>query len=405
MRILLITLWFPPEPRKLLGELAGTLRDLGHEVTVLTGFPNWPTGRVYPGYRIRLWQREVLDGVSVIRVAMYPDHSHNRLKRALNFLSFSVVAALISPFLLPKHDVIYAVQPIPAGLPAMFLSWCWKVPFVLGIFDLWPDSLAATGFADRGPLMSLMGKAIDFVQRRCALMTVISDGFRRTLIERGVEPRKIRLLHNWVDTEHYHSGPSGRLRIAEIVGENKFTIIFAGLIGPAQELSVVIKAAQLVKSLPRIRFLIVGDGIEKGRLEDAARQIGLDNVVFLGWQPEDDMPGILGQASALLLHLRDEPLFRITIPHKVYAYLAMGKPILAALAGDAADVVRSANAGVICPPGSPEELANAVIRLASMPQAYLDELGANGRQTASAKYERRVQVKRLEAILSEAQFC
>jgi colanic acid biosynthesis glycosyl transferase WcaI len=402
MRILLLTQWYPPEPRRIFGELAQTLQARGHDVTVLTGFPNWPNGSIYPGYRMRLWQRETVGGVNVVRVPLFLDHSQNRLRRGLNLLSFSVAAALLAPFLVPRPHVIHAIQPIPAGLAAVLLAKLWRIPFTVEIQDLWPDSLQATGFAGQGRLIGWLGKVTAWIQNHAARVRVISEGFRRRLIERGASISRVQVIPNWIDTEQYRPTEPGTFRLSQLVGEGKFCVVFGGLIGPAQDLGVVVEAARLVQDLREVRFVIVGDGIERERLAEKVTQLRLGNIVFAGWKPEEDMPGILSQASVLLLHLRDEPLFHITVPHKTYSYLAMGKPVVAAMAGDPANVIRQANAGIICAPGDPVAMAAAVRQMVALSSQQRAQFGANGRDAACSKYDRTVVIGQMERLMLDA---
>jgi colanic acid biosynthesis glycosyl transferase WcaI len=351
---------------------------------------------------MRLWQRETVSGVNVVRVPLFLDHSQNRVRRGLNLLSFAVAASILAPFLVSRPQVIHAIQPIPAGLAAVLLAKLWRIPYTVEIQDLWPDSLQATGFAGQGRLLEWLGKVTAWVQNHAARVRVISNGFQRRLTERGASLDRIQVISNWIDTEQYSPSEPGSFRLSDLVGAGKFCVVFGGLIGPAQDLSVVVEAARLVQDLTEVRFIIIGDGIERQQLSEKAARSGVTNIVFAGWKREDEMPAILSQASVLLLHLRDEPLFSITVPHKTYTYLAMGKPILAAMAGDPAGVVQEANAGITCAPGNPVAMADAVRRLVALSEEEREKLGANGREAACTKYERTVLVGRMEQLMREA---
>ena len=400
MRILLLSQWFPPEPQRLLADLVIGLQSLGHEVTVLTGFPNFPTGKIYPGYRQHLYQRECLEGMSVIRLPLYPDHSHSALKRILSIFSFSLSASLLGPFLAPKVDAIYVIHP-PAtiGLAAWLLSRLRRAPFVYEIQDMWPESLQATGMLRRKWMLWLVNALTNWCYRRAAAIRVLSPGFRENLIGKGVPPEKIHFVSNWIDTDFYHPLEPDSDFAATHGLADRFNVLFAGMIGPAQALDVVLDAAERLRDLPNVQFVLVGDGNDQPRLKKEAQERGLVNVKFLGRFQESEMGKFFAVSDVLLVHLRNDPLFGITIPHKIYTYMAVGKPILAALSGDPAEVVVSEKAGIACPSGDPAALADAVRRLRALPPAELREMGGRGRQAACNKYHRNVLVPEIAEIL------
>lgn len=403
MRILLLTQWFLPEPQKLLFELAVTLKELGHEVTVLTGLPNWPTGRIYPGYKYRLWQKEEMGGVTVIRVPLYPDHSRNGMLRALNFFSFSVAAAVLGPFLVPRVDVIHVVHPpITIGVAAWVISRLRGVPFTYEIQDMWPETLAATGMVRKTWALRLVGWLAQWVYRRSDGIRVISPGFRENLIAKGVPAEKIHTVSNWVDPEFYIPVlPDESLR-QELGFLDKFVVSYAGTIGPAQEIDTLVEAAALLEDLPDVMFAVFGDGMERKSLTEKVAARGLENVRFYGHRPATDMPGIYALTDVLLIHLKDDPLFRITIPHKTFVYMAVAKPVLAAVEGDVADVITNAGAGITCPPSQPRLLADAVRRLRAMSSEARAQMGQQGRKAAETTYERRTLVSQIALLLQSA---
>ncbi len=403
MRILLLTQWFPPEPQKLLFELAVTLKELGHDVTVLTGLPNWPTGRIYPGYKYRLWQKEEMGGVTVIRVPLYPDHSRNGVLRALNFFSFSFAAALLGPFLAPRVDVIHVVHPpITMGVAAWVISRLRGVPFTYEIQDMWPETLVATGMVRKAWALRLVGWLAQWVYRRADGIRVISPGFRDNLIAKGVPAGKIHTISNWVDPEFYMPVPPNEMRRQELGFSNKFVVVYAGTIGPAQEIDTLVEAAALLEDLPDVILAIFGDGMEREILTEKIAARGLKNVRFYGHRPATDMPGIYALTDVLLIHLKDDPLFRITIPHKTFVYMAVAKPVLAAVEGDVADVITKAGAGITCHPSQPRLLADAIRQLRAMPPEKLVQMGQQGRKAAETTYERKTLVSQVALLLHSA---
>ncbi len=197
MRILILTQWYPPEPALLLQELAQTLHELGHDIEVLTGFPNYPAGVVYPGYCIRPWQRQTLAGIPLVRVPLYPNHSKSGLRRILNYVSFALSAALLGPWLSQRPDVIFVYHPpLTIGLPAWVLSRIWRVPFVYQIQDMWPETLAATGMLNSPRVLNLVGAVAQWVYRSAAALLVISPGFRDNLLAKGVTESTIHVIPN-----------------------------------------------------------------------------------------------------------------------------------------------------------------------------------------------------------------
>jgi len=403
MKILILTQWYPPEPDLLIQELAQTLMAHGHHVTVLTGFPNYPSGQLYPGYRLKLLQKETIVGVPVVRVFLYPEHSRSEIKRALNYLSFAVSAATLGWLAVSKPDVMFVWHPpLTIGIPAYILSRLWCVPFFYHIEDIWPETLSATGMMNNPAVLNGVGKLAMWIYRKSAEIGVISPGFRENLIKKGVPTDKIHVIFNWVDTEAYDVTAPDPVLAEELGLSNRFNVMFAGNIGEAQGLEVVLDAAKLLRDLKDVQFVLVGDGVALPRLNQTAIDQALNNVLFLGRYPQDRMPALYALADVLLVHLKDDPLFRITIPCKIMTYLASGKPILAAVAGDAAKVVKDADAGLGCPPGNPEALAESVQKFYHLDREELRRMGMNGRRAAQNMYSREYSVSKIEAILQQA---
>ncbi len=399
MRMLLLTQWYPPEPDLKGHVLAEEMRRRGHQVEVVTAFPNYPEGRVYPGYRLRWRQLEVLKGVPVLRLPLYPDHSSSPLRRALNNLSFAASAAMGAPVLCREPDVVWAYSPpLTTGIPAWWIGLMRRAPFIFEVVDMLPESLVATGMVRDGVVFQCLGKLAEFVYKRAAAIIVVSPGFKRNLIGKGVPAEKIHYIPNWADEAIFR--PVERdLALGKKHGfAGRFNVIFGGNMGPAQELQVVLKAAKILKDVGEIRFALIGDGIDLPNLEAEAKRRSLTNVLFIARQPATEMPRFFAWADALLVHLRDEPLFRITIPSKTLAYLACGRPIVCAMAGDAADVVRQSKAGVVCPPGNPTALAEAIRSLYAMEPSKREELGRAGRGAFLKEYACQVLMDRYERL-------
>jgi lipopolysaccharide/colanic/teichoic acid biosynthesis glycosyltransferase len=378
LRILLISQWFDPEPT-FKGQLfAQELKRQGHDVRVLTGFPNYPGGKVYDGYRIRLFQREVVDGIPILRVPLYPSHDGSGLRRAINYLSFAATATL-GALLTKRPDVAYVYHP-PAtvGLPAMALKLFKGVPFVYDVQDLWPDTLAATGMLNRRSLLALVGRVMTGVYRAASSVVVLSEGFRAALVGRSVPEGQIHVIPNWADEKQINLAQPPASRARELGFDGKFTVTFAGNMGKGQALETVLDAAEILRERGDIRFLLVGGGIESESLKRHAVERELDNVVFLPRRPISEIGEILALSDALLVHLGDDPLFAITIPSKTQAYLMAGRPILMGVRGDASRIIEQTSAGISFEPENSADLASAVRALTNLSEPELRLMGERG---------------------------
>ncbi|MDI1335920.1 MAG: glycosyltransferase family 4 protein [Lacunisphaera sp.] len=380
MRILFLSQWFTPEPDFKGLPFARELQRRGHEVVVLTGFPNYPGGKVYPGYRIRFWQWEKMDGIEVLRVPLYPSHDRSAIGRVLNYASFAVAATVLGLLKIRRVDVAYVYHP-PAtiGLPALAFQWLRGVPCVYDVQDLWPDTLAATGMVRSRALLGLAGYWSNFIYRHVTHAVVLSPGFKARLIERGVKPGNVSVIYNWSPDARRADAPTVLLETEQRLLANRFNVVFAGNLGAAQGLDTVLAAAGLLQSTqPAVQFVFVGDGVDAAHLKADAARRALANVLFLPRRPAAAMGAMYATADALLVHLRDDPLFEITIPSKTQAYLAAGRPILMAVRGDAAALVTQAGAGLCCEPGNAAQLAALVRQLLAMPEADRIAMGAAG---------------------------
>ena len=403
MRILFLTQWFDPEPAFKGIAFAKELLRRGHQVEVLTGFPNYPGGRVYPGYRVRLRQREAMDGIPVTRVALYPSHDQSALRRVANYMSFALTASSVGALSVSRPDVTYVYHP-PAtiAMPAMVVKMLRRAPFVLDVQDLWPDTLTATGMVGNAAVLGAVAAFCRLAYRSAARVVVQSPGFKRRLVERGVEPAKIEVIYNWT----YQPAPGPAQRDAPILQEagidGRFTVVFAGTMGRAQALSSVLDAAGLVAAcVPRAQFVFVGGGVERAALEARSRELALPNVKFLASRGPAEVAPLMAAADVLLVHLRDDPLFTITIPSKTQAYLAAGRPVVMAVRGDAAALVQDAGAGVCVDPENPQALASAICDLASLAPEALAAMGARGRSYYEAHLSMAAGVDRFEGVFRE----
>jgi colanic acid biosynthesis glycosyl transferase WcaI len=402
MRILLVTQWFEPEPTFKGLLFARELAARGHEVEVLTGFPNYPGGHVYPGYRTRPWVREQIDGISILRVALYPSHDKSAFGRVLNYTSFAISAAVIGTALVRKPDVVYVYNP-PAtiGLPAVTLGLLRRVPFVYDICDLWPDTVAMSGMMSSPVAFTLLDKWCSFIYRRARHIVVVSPGVKQQLIRRGVPPDKIDVIYNWCDEATIQPTISDAELASKLGLAGCFNVMFAGTMGLGQALDAVLEAAALCRrTLPKVQFVFVGGGVDRSRLEQKAGDLGLNNVRFLPRQPMSAMGAVLSLADVLLVHLKDHPLFSITIPSKTQAYMASGKPVLMAVRGDAAQLVIQSGGGLVCEPEDPRSIAETVARFAAMSPEQRRRMGAAGKRYYDAQLSVKAGVNKFEALFA-----
>ncbi|MFC1531360.1 glycosyltransferase family 4 protein [Gemmatimonadota bacterium] len=403
MRILLLSQWFTPEPTFKGVGFARALRARGHHVQVLTGFPNYPGGKLYPGYKVQPHTLEVLDGIPVHRVPLYPSHDSGRLGRLANYASFALSAAILGPALIEPADVAYVYHPpITIGIPALSLKMLRGIPFVLDIQDLWPDTLAATNMVSNKAVLGATGRFCSAIYRSASRLVVLSPGFKSVLVSRGVPEDKIEVIYNWCDGDVASPAPSSRKLADGIDWEGRFNIIFAGTMGKAQDLDTVLRAAALLQAdTPQVQFVLIGGGVEVKRLRAAAEEMALTNVQFLPRVPMREIGAILSSAEALLIHLRADPLFEITIPSKTQAYLAAGRPILMGVNGDARNLLREAGAGICFEPGDAEGLAASTRLLVNMSQEDRERLGLNGRAYYVNNLSLDIGVSRFELLLDE----
>jgi glycosyltransferase involved in cell wall biosynthesis len=378
-KVLLLTQWFDPEPTIKGLPFARELVRLGFDVEVLTGFPNYPHGKLYPGYQQRWLQRETIDGVRIRRVPLYPSHDQSALRRVLNYLSFAVTSLLYGLRAAGRADVIYAYHPpLTVGVVAAILKIVRRRPVVYDIQDMWPDTLAATGMISSPRVLGTVAAVCRWVYRAADRIVVLSPGFKQMLEQRGVPSAKLEVIYNWADGVTLRSTQAPLPD--DFPGPDRFRVVFAGNLGKAQALDSLLEAArQLQARNSRVSLVFIGGGVEAKPLREKAMAMGLPNVTFLPPGPMPEIGSVLQAADALLVHLRKDRLFEITIPSKTQAYMAVGKPILMAVRGDAADLVKASGAGVVAQPEDPSSIAAAAQSLADMDSERLAQMGARAR--------------------------
>jgi colanic acid biosynthesis glycosyl transferase WcaI len=382
VRILLLTQLFEPEPNFLKGvRFARFLQERGHSVEVLTSFPNYPGGRLYPGYRLRAFQRESVGGVDVLRVPHYPSHDNSAVRRILSYCSFAASAALIGTSRVQPPDVIHVYQgPATLMLAGRTIARLRGGRVVLDIQDLWPDSVTGSGMIRSPRLARILDAFCRWTYARANRIVVLSQAYKDRLVGLGVPTEKVDVVYNWCD-EASLLPPVAELddSTRNVLPPGHFHVVYAGSLGPLQDLGPVIDAAHLLSTHPAgIRLTLVGNGIEAASLRDHAWSAGVSNVTFVPRQDQQSAAAILKRADVLLVHLKDHPLSRGAIPQKVQAYLAAGRPIVIGANGEAADLVEHAGGGVRCRPGDVSDIARAIAQLAALSETERQTMGSRG---------------------------
>lgn len=405
-RVCYITQWYPPEPVGVSRWIPERLAELGWDVRVLTGIPNWPSGRVHDGYRATRPGWETINGLTVRRAPLYPSHDASAVRRMLNYVSWAVSATVFGLGAIRSSDVVVVhSSPATAALPAMVAKVLMRKPYVLMIQDLWPDSVFSSGFLTKGLVARFAERGLGWFTRLsyrwASAITVLSPSMKRVLVARGVPEGKVTLVYNWVDeAELRPAKPDPELRASLGLTSDDFIVMYAGAHGPAQGLDVLIRAIAKIPSGERIHLVMVGDGIESQALIDLATGLNLtDRVHVLGRRPMADMPGLFAAADLQVVSLIDTPLFRVNMPSKVATIMFSGRPLLVVAAGDPADVVVSADAGFAARPGDPDDVARAMREARAVGADNLRRMGANGRTAYDVTMSAAIGGKALSEIL------
>lgn len=402
MRVLILSQYYKPEPVPKPAELAESLVARGHTVSVLTGYPNYPSGTLYDGYRLAPAARASVDGIPVVRAFEYPDHGTRATGRIANYVSFMLAAPLASA-LAPSCDVIYVWHPpLTVGVAAALIARARRVPFVYDVQDIWPESAVLAGMLKPGLLVRFMSWLERIIYRQADHILVTTEGARQNLLGKGVPSRKVSVMKHWIDDRVFALAPSeARDGVrARYEWRDRFVVLFAGNIGLVQGLDTVLDAAAALPDSSSALIAIVGDGTDRARLEARARAMGLERrVVFLGRQPAESMPAFFAAADALLVHLKKGELSRLVIPTKTMAYLAAGRPIIMAMDGAAAELVTDAAAGAAIPPGDAPRLAEAIEAMRGLCDAERLAMGERGRRYLARHFTREVVVPEYEALL------
>jgi glycosyltransferase involved in cell wall biosynthesis len=380
MRVLIVSQYFWPESFRI-NELAQSLVAHGVDVDVLTGKPNYPEGKIYPGYRALGSMHELWQGANVFRVPIFPRGFRSGLRLFLNYLLFIFSAMVFGAWQLrdTKSDVIfvYAPSPLLQALPALFIGWIKRIPVVVYVQDLWPESLEATGYVHNRLVIRMVDWLVKLIYQSSDLILVSSRPFKNS-IQKYLPSAEIVYYPNSVDASF--SNPDSGLKLDLPALDDSFCVVFAGNVGSAQAVHVIAEAAEQLRDHHNIRLVVLGSGSELEWLRSQIIECGLSNLFLAGRFPVEAMPNLLSRADALLVTLANQRIFAATIPNKIQAYMAVGRPIIASMNGEGARLVHEANAGISVPAEDGAALADAILKLHAMPAADRDRLGENGRQ-------------------------
>ncbi len=400
MKVAIVSQYYPPEPVRIPSEIAAALTDRGHSVRVVTGFPNYPTGRLAPGFRQRWRHVETDDKVLVRRVPLFVNHSRNPLARALNYTSFALSSRSTRRFV-DWADVVYvyATQMTAASAP---MAWTRRggPPVVLHVVDLWPESVTGSSLVQGGALKHAIDRMlVPWLRRmygRAAAVISIGPGMAGLLVERGAAPDRIETVYNWASEDNVTPR-------SEPEPHEGLRLMYAGNIGDMQDLETVVRAFARLDDLPGRRLTLVGSGVAESRIRALVRQSGLDDVVeFAGRMERSEMSALYAESDFQLVTLKPLPIFEATIPSKLQASLAHGVPVITNVAGDVTRLVEDWNVGVTCAPGDPEALADAIRRAHAIGHRERVQMGRRARNLYTSTMSKEQAMTAIERTLERA---
>lgn len=404
MKLLFISQYYSPEVGAGSARVTGFAENLvrfGHSVTVITGFPNYPPGVVYPGYNGRPFLNESINGVKVLRTWLFTSGKKTKAGRVLTYLTFALSATIRALLMKGDFDVIFVSSPpLFVGLPALAMSKVKNIPYIFDVRDLWPEMAILLGeLREESIAARLVIRLEKTLYSSARKISVVTPGKREKLLRSGVPEDKVFELSNGVD-DYFVELPDELIRRVDLgFLDQDFIVTYAGTIGLAQGLEILVDAADRLRSNPRIKFLIVGEGVQKQALMDRVSQARLDTVRFLPLQPKRAMPSLLRISDIAFVPLKSDELTD-SVPSKLYEYLGVGCPVILAAHGDSCELVRKAEGGIIIEPGNVEQLVETLIYLSEHP-GHAAQYGENGRAHVRRKYLRSRLAKTLEVQLLE----
>jgi len=403
MNILIVTQYFWPENFRI-NDLAIGLHEKGHNISVLTGIPNYPGGRFFEGYGLFRKRSENYHGISVLRVPLFSRGKGTGFRLAVNYLSFALSASIWGPFICrDNYDIIFVYEPSPitVGIPALVLKKIKSVPVIFWMQDLWPESLTAAGAVKSKIVLKLFEFLVRIIYLGCDKILAQSRAFIPNILRLTGDSKQVLYYPNSAE-EFYQPINVADNAHEQVIMPKGFRITFAGNIGAAQDFETILAAAELIKEQKDIKWVIIGEGRMLPWVKDQVTKRGLESTVnFPGRYPAEAMPRFFAISDVLLVSLKKEPIFSLTIPAKIQSYLACAKPIIAALDGEGAKVVEESGAGIACPAENPDALAKTVLKIYDMPEKDRQLMGKNGRIYFERNFERNMLIDRLESWMDE----
>lgn len=399
MRVLLVTQYFYPENFKS-NDVAFELARRGYDVTVLTGLPNYPGGKVFDGYGIFRKRKETINGVKVLRTLVVPRGKGGGVRLALNYMSWAFIASVWAFFmsLFNRYDavIVHETSPITQGFPALAVKWMRRVPMYFWVLDLWPESLQAAGNINNRHVLGFFAWVAKLMYRNSEKILISSRGFRESILDKGDFDDKLVYFPNWAE-DVFAASPDVQVPALP----DGFKVMFAGNVGEAQDFDNVLRAAMLLKGTG-VRLIILGDGRKKAWADSFVAENGLEDVVFMmGRHPLETMPAFFSQADVLFLSLKNDYIFSLTAPAKLQAYMASGKPVLAMVDGEARNLIDDAECGLSCAAGDYKAFAQCVQNLKSMSDDERDEMGRKGLEYFDRNFRKDKCIDKLCTILND----
>lgn len=400
MKVLLVTQYFYPENFKS-NDIAFELTKRGHEVTVLTGLPNYPAGKLFPGYGITKKRKEVINGVTVIRALLFLRGKGGGVRLFLNYFSWAFFASVRAFFLAISHKydavIVHEPSPITQGFPAIVYKKLRKVPIYFWVLDLWPESLESAGGIKNKYVLGIFRKMVQYIYNNCDKILISSKGFAASILEKGNYQDKLVYFPNWAED----AVSAGESNYDIPVLPDGFKVMFAGNIGVAQDIEAIMNAALELKENKNIHFIIIGDGRSKRWAEKIAEENGLNETVhFLGRFPIEAMKTFFDRADVLLVSLKDEPIFNVTVPAKMQAYLSVGKPILSMLNGEGSEIIKEAGAGLVANAGDYKQLSENILELYNTDAGVKEQMCRSAKEYYNANFKLDVCIDNLEKIIA-----
>jgi glycosyltransferase involved in cell wall biosynthesis len=401
MKILIVTQYFYPENFKS-NDLAFELRKRGHEVTVLTGLPNYPTGKLFSGYGLFRNRKQTIDGVKIMRALMVLRGKSGKYRLFLNYISWAFFASIrVLKLINKRYDaiIVHEPSPITQGIPAVFLKKLTNIPVYFWVLDLWPETLESVGGIKNKFLLALFNKLTVFIYRNSDKILISSRGFKESILEKGDFGDKLIYFPNWAEAEIVNGNGGCKYKIPTL--PSGFKVMFAGNIGSAQDMPAILKAANELRGYKEIKFIIVGDGRFKKWVEVHIEKYNLKDTVFLlGKFPLAAMRTLFDNVDALLVSLKSELIFRLTVPSKIQAYMAAGKPILTMLDGEGTQIIKDSMCGYCANAGDYHQLAKNIKLLYSAPKQELEKMGERAFKYYQENFRLEDCIGKLEKIIS-----